>query len=293
MLYFIVGPTGSSKTSISTKLSDMLNDAPIVNGDAFQIYQEMNIGTAKIEEDSPYFKRHYLINIKRPDENYSIMEYQKDFRKMVDELKKNYQDIIICGGSGLYIRSAIYDYKFEEKMNDVDMSDTDNLSNEELYELLKELDVKSSNDIHPNNRKRVLRAIEIARTNSLNKSENESLQKHEYIYPKEEIKIFFINPNREELYENINRRVDKMIQDGLVDEVKYLLNKYHLSQTASQAIGYKEIISYLNDEMDLESVIELIKKRSRNYAKRQITFFKHQFETIEVNKASDILNYFR
>lgn len=288
MLYIIVGPTGSHKTSIACQLSDMLENAPIISVDAFQIYKDMNIGTAKISKDSPYYKRHYLIDICSPSESYSVKEYQSDFRNTYSNLSQNHKDVIVCGGTGLYLRAALYDYVFP---NEIEQGDTnfDSLSNEELYEKLKEIDSHSALTIHPNNRKRVIRALSIALKQDKTKSENISLQEHQYIYPKENIKIFFINPSRDELYQCINDRVDKMFDSGLIDEVKELLDKYQLSQTASQAIGYKEIIAYLNNEILLDTAIELIKKRSRNYAKRQVTFFKHQFDTIEINESSQIL----
>ena len=273
MIYIITGPTGSGKTSVAITLSEYFN-CPIVNADAFQIYDEMNIGTAKISKDDPSYKKHYLLDIKKPNESYSVKEYQSDFRRTVDELSKKYDNIIVCGGTGLYIRASIYDYVFKEE-EEPDTSDLEKMSNEELYELLKKYDPASCEKIHRNNRKRVIRAISIARSSDKNKSELERLQDHKLIY---DVRILMLNPNREQLYENINQRVDEMFEKGLVEEVKYLLNKYELSQTAKAAIGYKEVIEYLNGEMNLEVCKELIKKRTRNYAKRQVTFFKNQFQ---------------
>lgn len=273
MIYVICGPTGSGKTSTANKLADIKN-APIVNADAFQVYQEMNIGTAKINKDDPHYKNHYLLDIIPPNETFSVMEYQKIFRETIDNLSKQYQDIIVCGGTGLYIRASLYDYVFDEQVKD-DTSDLEKLSNEELYQMLIKLDEDATKTIHINNRKRVIRAISIARTNKQNKSSAINAQKHELIYPN--VRILMLNPPREELYQNINARVDKMFQDGLVDEVKYLLNKYDLSLTAKAAIGYKEVIDYLNGQISLSDCVELIKKRTRNYAKRQVTFFKNQF----------------
>ena len=283
MIYVICGPTGSGKTETAIKLADYLN-APIINADAFQIYKDMNIGTAKIDKSNPNYEKHYLLDIKNPSEDFSVMEYQKLFRKTVDELSKQYHDIVVCGGTGLYIRASIYDYTFEEKEPD-DASDLEKMDNDELYSLLKKLDSKACESIHQNNRKRVIRAISIARTSSQNKSENISSQKHEPIYP---ARFLMLSPNREQLYENINARVDKMVQLGLVDEVKELLKKYRLSRTAQAAIGYKEVIDYLEQKMTLDECIELIKKRTRNYAKRQVTFFKNQFP-VEIYDSNDAL----
>ena len=287
MLIVIVGPTGSGKTSLATKLADFYN-APIINADAFQIYKDMDIGTAKIARSDKYYQKHYLLDIVKPSQTYSVKGYQEDFRKTYLELKKQYQTIIVCGGTGLYIKAALYDYKFEEEV-EADVSDLEELRNEELYELLKKLDIKATETIHMNNRKRVIRAIQIARTHDINKSESINQQEHKLFFENEEVKFYFLNPNREELYTNINTRVDQMMENGLVNEVKKLLNKYELSLTAKAAIGYKEVIDYLDNKYSLEECVELIKKRSRNYAKRQVTFFKHQLPCLEFNDKESLL----
>ena len=287
MLYIIVGPTCSGKTSAACLLSDYLNEAKIINLDAFQIYKDMDIGTAKLSKDDKYYKRHLLLDIKSPEETYSIKEFQETFRKVLED-NKNEENLVAVGGSGLYLAAGLYDYHFDEE-DEPDTSDLDTLDNEKLYDILTKLDPKAAEGIHPNNRKRVIRAIVIARSGNKLKSENAMEIKHTPYIDKSTYKIFFINPNRDELYERINKRVDQMIEEGLIEEVKGLLKKYKLSLTSSQAIGYKEIISYLNGEMSKEDAVELIKKRTRNYAKRQVTFFKHQFDTIEVKDYKEIL----
>ena len=289
MLYIIVGPTGSGKTDIALKLAGFYH-APIINADAFQIYQEMNIGTAKIDKNSDDYKKHYLLDIVKPDQSYSVKQYQDDFRRTYLELKKEYKDIIVCGGTGLYIKAALYDYAFEDE-DEVDVSDLENMSNEQLANLLKELDPKALDTIHVNNRKRVIRAMQIARTHDLNKTESIDKQEHKLIFD-EEVKFLFLNPNREALYEGINRRVDVMFEKGLLDEVKGILKKYQLSNTAKAAIGYKEVIEYLEGECTLEECKELIKKRTRNYAKRQVTFFKHQLPCKEYASKEELLKEF-
>ncbi len=285
MIYVICGPTGSGKTEIAIKFSDYFR-APIINADAFQIYQDMNIGTAKISKDDSYHQKHYLLDIKKPSENFSVMEYQKLFRECLDRLLKDNENIIVCGGTGLYIKAALYDYVFNEE-EPVDNSDLDELSNEELYKMLVELDEESTKSIHPNNRKRIIRAISIARNQKFTKSENISSQEHKMLYSN--VKFLFLNPDRTKLYENINKRVDVMLENGLVDEVKGLLKKYELSVTARAAIGYKEVIDYLDGQYSLEDCSELIKKRSRNYAKRQVTFFKNQFPVETYNSKEELL----
>ena len=274
MIFVIFGPTGSGKTDVAISLAKRFN-APIVNADAFQIYKDMNIGTNKINKDDEMYKSHYLIDIKTPEELYSVKEYQDDFRKVVNELEKKYHNIIVCGGTGLYIRAALYDYKFLEE--ETSSSDYSSYTNEELYEKLTSLDKEAALKIHPNNRKRVIRALDLISSSGVKKSDILAAQEHKLIY--DNVEFFFLNPPRESLYENINKRVDKMIALGLEEEVKSLKEKYHLSTTAYQAIGYKEILEYLDGKYTLLEAIELIKKRTRNYAKRQVTFFKNQFNS--------------
>lgn len=284
MIYIIVGPTGSGKTKTAIELADYFH-APIVNADAFQIYQDMNVGTAKISKDDPHYKDHYLLDIKKPSESYSVKEYQTDFRKTVDTLQKSYKDIIVCGGTGLYIRASIYDYLFLDE-GEINTDEFEKYSNDELWEMLLKNDKEATLNLHKNNRKRVIRALALA-SSGTNKSEVIAKQEHKLIY--NDVVIYMLSPNREQLYENINKRVDEMFANGLVDEVKGLLKKYDLSQTASQAIGYKEVISYLNNEISLEDCIELVKKRTRNYAKRQVTFFKNQFDLKTFENAEDLI----
>ena len=286
MLIVLVGPTGSGKTSLAIALADFYH-APIINADAFQIYEGMNIGTAKIEKDSKDYQNHYLLDIVKPDQVYSVKQYQEDFRNIYSKLKKQYSTIIVCGGTGLYIKAALYDYAFEDE-EEADVSDLDCMSNEELYDLLKSLDEKALETIHINNRKRVIRAIQIARTHQMNKSESIDSQEHKLIV-NDEVRFYFINPNREELYERINQRVDNMFDNGLVNEVKGLLKDYQLSLTAKAAIGYKEVIEYLDNSYSLDECKELIKKRTRNYAKRQVTFFKHQLPCKEYPSIEEVL----
>ena len=273
MIYVIMGPTCSGKTEVANYLIDKLN-CDAINFDAFQIYQDMNIGTAKISKQDPHYSRYHLLDIKKPNETFSVMEYQELCRKTIDELSKKYKDVILVGGTGLYVRAALYDYVFE-KEEEADNSDLENKTNEELWNLLHELDVEESKKIHQNNRKRLIRAISLIRSRGTNKTELLSKQEHKPIY--KDVRFIFISPYRENLYENINKRVELMFEEGLIDEVKNLIDKYQLSLTATQGIGYKEVIQYLNKELTLEECIALIQKRTRNYAKRQVTFFKNQF----------------
>lgn len=286
MIYAIVGPTGSGKTEISKTIAHRF-DLPIINADAFQIYQEMDIGTAKISKDDEDYGRHYLIDIVKPNETYSVKQYQEDCLKVLETLRKSGKDILISGGTGLYIRAALYDYTFPEQ-EDVDVSKYDKCANDELVDLLKKVDPEALKTIHPNNRKRIIRALAISES-GVSKSENIASQEHKLRF--DDVEFLFLNPNRDELYQLINKRVDKMFAFGLVDEVKTLVSEYQLSLTAYQAIGYKEVIGYLNNEYSLEECKEIIKQRSRNYAKRQVTYFKHQLPCIEFDSKDKLIEY--
>ena len=284
MIYAIVGPTASGKTDLAIKIAKCF-DAPIINADAFQIYKDMNIGTGKISNKSSDYKKHYLLDIRTPDQTYSVKDYQDDFRTALNQLMKIYDNVIICGGTGLYLKAGLFDFEFPDE-EQPDVSDLEKLDNETLYKMLQEVDPKACETIHMNNRKRVIRAISIARTHDQNKSEMINSQEHKMIY--DDVKIYMLNPDRERLYARINARVDKMFENGLVDEVKYLLKTYKLSTTATAAIGYKEVIQYLDGNISLEEAKEMVKQRSRNYAKRQVTYFKHQLPVIMKETAEEI-----
>lgn len=289
MTYVILGPTGIGKTSLAVDIATVF-DCPIISCDAFQIYKDMDIGTGKIMPNEKGYERHYLINKITPEESYSVKEYQEDFREVYEKLLKENKNIVVVGGTGLYIKAALYDYIFETYEDDI--TDLEKLDNNSLYEMLKKLDPESTKNIHENNRKRVIHAISVARSCDKTKSESIEKQEHKLLY--DNIRFIFVNPEREKVYEKINNRVDKMFENGLVDEVKNLLAKYNLSVTAREAIGYKEVISHLENQISWGACIDLVKQRSRNYAKRQVTFFKHQFvceEYDSIEKAKEaILN---
>lgn len=274
MIYVIMGPTCSGKTEVANRLIDKLN-CEAINFDAFQIYKDMDIGTSKLEKSDPHYSRYKLLDIISPSESFSVMEYQFLAREAINESLKKHKDVVMVGGTGLYVRAALYDYKFL-KEEEIDNSDLEKLTNEELFDLLTKLDIEATKKIHVNNRKRLIRAISMVRNSGVKKSELIASQEHKLIY--DNVRFLFLSPDREKLYENINSRVLEMIDKGLVNEVKSLLNKYQLSITASQGIGYKEIIDFLHEKISLEEAIELIQKRTRNYAKRQVTFFKNQFD---------------
>ena len=256
MIICVVGPTGVGKTKLSVMLAKKYNGV-VVNADACQIFRELNIGTAKIKEEEKENVEHLLFDIKSPKEDYSVSDYQTDLRNVLEKYKD--RNIILVGGTGLYITAGLYDYNFS-KMNNNDYS---KYSNEELYKMCQE--INSDIDIHPNNRRRL--------ENFLNREEKET-KTPKLLY--DDVQFVGLTTDRNILYERINDRVDEMIKEGLVEEVKSLLDKYGNTRILGSAIGYKEIIKYLNNENTLEDAIEEIKKNSRHYAKRQYTWFNNK-----------------
>ncbi len=273
---------GKSETAL--EVAKVFN-AEVVNGDAFQCYKEMDIGVAKPPKEYFSIVPHHLFSFVDIDRDYSIANYQKDLRKTVDEILSRGKNVVIVGGSGLYIRSALYDYVFSQDP-DVDMSKYEKMNNEELHKELENIDPEQAKIIHKNNRKRVLRAIEIYLGQGRTKTDLIESQEHKLVY---DAKFFVRNMDRKVLYSLIDKRVDKMIEQGLLSEVKTIFEKYGEGCKALQAIGYKELIPVLKDEYSLDVGIELVKKNSRNYAKRQVTYIKHQLPVVFYENTRDLL----
>ena len=287
MIYVVMGPTASGKTSAANSLMDLLN-CPAINFDAFQIYQKMDIGTSKLEKSDPHYSHYHLLDFVSPKVSYSVKDYQDVCRKELDKLLKENKDIVMVGGTGLYLRATLFDYSFNEE-DEIDTSYLEEFTNEELHERLEKLDYEESKKIHTNNRKRLIRAISMIENSGQSKTELLSKQKHELIY--KDVKFLYLCPPREELYKKIDERVDQMVEQGLFEEVKTLYENDELSLTAKQGIGYKEVIDYLEGRIDCNSCVSLIKQRTRNYAKRQVTFFSHQFESIRFESKEQLINY--
>ena len=267
----IVGPTGVGKTKCSIELAKSI-DAEIINGDSVAIYKGLDIGSAKPTKEEQDNIPHHLIDIKEVDEDYTVFEYQKDCREKIKEIKSRNKRVIIVGGTGLYMKAALYNYQFTEGTTYKDYKE---YSNEELLAKIK----KQYTGVLPelNNRKRLVRL--------LNKLENKEIitnKKDECLYP---LKVIGLTTNRDTLYERINKRVDCMIENGLLKEIESMKEKYNNSRILNSGIGYKEFYDYLFHDKNLADVIEEIKKDSRHFAKRQYTFFNHQFNThwIEVD----------
>ena len=272
------------KTDTALAVAKAFN-CEIINGDAFQCYKEMEIGVAKPPKEYFDVVPHHLFSFVDVNHEYSIAEYQENLRNKIGEILSLGKNVVIVGGSGLYIRSALYDYEFS-KQSEIDMSKYQKMTNAELHDALEEIDPKEAEKIHMNNRKRVLRAIEIYLTQGKTKTEVIESQDHKLIY---DAKFYVRNMDREVLYDLINKRVDKMMELGLFEEVKNLVKKYGKNCKSLQAIGYKELIPVLDGEYSLEEGVELIKKNSRNYAKRQVTYIKHQFPVNFYENTEDLM----
>ena len=272
----IVGPTGVGKTKLSIELAKRL-DGEIINGDSVSIYKRLNIGSAKPTIEEMDGIKHHLIDIKDVDEEYTVYDYQKDSRKVIDEINNRGKRVIIVGGTGLYIKACLYNYKFskEEEFNAYD-----ELSNEEIYKRIKEYD--KDIDVHINNRQRLVRLL-----NKINNNSSFTNNKDELLYP---VKVIGLTSDRDIIYNRINNRVDDMIKNGLLDEINSLKDEYHNSRVLNSAIGYKEFYDYLFNNLDIDSVIEKIKKDSRRFAKRQYTFFNNQFDVEWFNVDFDNFN---
>lgn len=275
MIVAIVGPTGVGKTKMSIELAKEL-DAIIINCDAVQVYKELNIGSAKATIEEREGLPHYLLDIKSINEEYTVKDYQDDLRKLLN--KYSDRNIIIVGGTGLYLCAGLMDYRFEEES---DNNSYDSFSNEELYKLALEKD--PGMDIHQNNRVRLIRF--------LNKKLSEKVEP-KLLYP--DVHFIGLTTKRDNLYNIINNRVDKMITNGLLEETKDLYEKYPDSRVLNSAIGYKELIDYLDGKITKEEAVDAIKQNSRHYAKRQYTWFNNKMNVtwfdVNYNNFNETIN---
>lgn len=283
MILVLTGATGTGKSKIAASLAKKINGV-VINADAFQVYRELHIATAMPSEEVRLSVPHYLFDFVPLDSAYSVYEYQEDLRALIAELTLQGKNIIIAGGTGLYIRAGLYDYEFPEEAM-VDLSPYQSLTNEELHARLMEMDGEAAKAIHPNNRQRVLRTIAMILGTGKTKTEILSSQKHLPLY---DAKFFVLESDRAPLYERVNARVDEMFEAGLVEENRRLMEKYGRTPRAFRAIGVKELFPYFDGIKSLEECKEEIKKNTRNYIKRQETFFRHQFTLIPVKSEEDI-----
>lgn len=264
----ITGPTAVGKTKLSIELAKRYN-GEIINADTVQVYKGLDIGSAKVTEEEKEDIPHHLFDIKEVDEEYTIYHYQKDCRKLIKEVQGRGKTPILVGGTGLYIKAALYDYKLTEEK---ETNTYDNLTDEELYNKLLEVDKDIV--IDKNNRRRLIRALNYYKEN--NKSINTNTT-NKLLYDA----IFIgLTTDRRILYDKINNRVDIMIKEGLLNEVKVFYDKNIRTKPLLNAIGYREIYSYFDGNISLEEAIDKIKQNSRHYAKRQYTFFNHQLPVV-------------
>ena len=276
-LIVVGGPTASGKTALAIELAKAL-DGEIVSADSMQIYKYMDIGTAKPTADELKECPHHLIGFREPDCDFSVADYTELAHKTIADITARGKVAIMCGGTGLYINSVVNDVDFGEYENDYELRKSlDELAKKDgagvLLDMLAEFDPVSAKRLHPNNVKRIIRAIEFYKVSGVPISEHQERTKlKESRY---DATMFLINHNREVLYDRINRRVDIMISDGLVDEVRSIMNMgYSRDLNSMQGIGYKEMIAYLEGEISLADTIDMIKQNSRRYAKRQLTWFR-------------------
>ena len=289
----IVGPTASGKTALSIELAKRIN-GEIISSDSMQIYKDMDIGTAKVTKEEAQGIKHYLIDIIFPEERYTVSDFKKDAEAAIKEILEKGKVPIVVGGTGLYVDSLIYGIEYQE-MN-FDESYREELmkiaeTEEGLIKLWDEanlIDPQAMLKISKNDKKRIIRVLEIYKATGKTKTEQEILSRQKGV--KYDYKVFCVNMDREKLYERINKRVDIMIDAGLENEVRNLLEKYSKFPTAMQGLGYKEVVEYFDGKITRDEMIEKIKQESRRYAKRQLTWFRKNKETIWIDSMQDMKN---
>lgn len=285
-LIILAGPTASGKTAVSIDLAKRIG-GEIISADSMQIYRGMDIGTAKITADEMQGVKHYLINVSDPKEDFNIVKFQNMVKCSIEEIKKNGHIPILVGGTGFYIQSIIYDIKFDKEddngsIRKVLEEEYDKMGADFMYEKLKKIDSISAENIHKNNKKRIIRAIEYFLINNTLISEHNELQRKKT--SPYDFRFFVLNPKRDILYDRINKRVDKMVEKGLVDEVKSLIESgLSIDNISMQGIGYKEIVEYLEGNIPLDKAVENIKQNTRHMAKRQVTWFKRERDVIYID----------
>lgn len=285
----IVGPTASGKTGLAIELAKKI-DAEIISADSMQIYKGLDVGTAKVTKEEAQGIPHHLIDICNIDDNFSVAEFKQMCYDKIEEIRSRGKNVIIAGGTGLYINAVVYNMNFNEEVVDLEYrNELENIAKEKgnnyLHSMLEKIDPITANKIHKNNVKRVIRAIEMAKNVKLKSihmlEEEERIQKENGEY---EFVIFCINQEREYLYNRINLRVDLMLKDGILDEAKKIYDmKLPNNNTCMQAIGYKEFFPYFEGKITLDEAIDTLKKETRHYAKRQMTWFNNKLECIKLD----------
>ena len=285
----ICGPTASGKTALSIELAKKIN-GEIISADSMQIYKDMDIGTAKPDENEKEGIKHYLLDFVEPDKRYSVAEFKIDATKAIEEILQKGKTPIVVGGTGLYVDTLIYGIEYNDIKIDEDyrvelekIIETQGL--DVLYKKAQEIDSKAMEKISPNDKKRIMRVLEIYKATGKTKTEQEEESRKNGV--KYDYKVFALNMDREILYNRINLRVDKMIENGLVEEVENLKKKYNQFPTSMQGLGYKEVVEYLENKVTKEEMIEKIKRETRRYAKRQLTWFRKNKDTVWIDSTKE------
>lgn len=286
-LIILTGPTAAGKTRLSIALAKAIN-GEIISADSMQVYKHMDIGSAKIRQEEMQGVKHYLVDILEPTEEFNIVLFQRHAKQAIAEIYEKGKIPIIVGGTGFYIQSVLYDIDFRQSNEDAGLrAELEKTAQEKgagyLHDILKECDPQAAGEIHANNVKRVIRAIEFFRQTGQKISEHNAAEHaKQSAY---DSYYFVLTDKREKLYENIEKRVDMMIQEGLVDEVRHLVEMgCKRDSTAMQGLGYKEIISYLMGETTLAEAVAIIKRDTRHFAKRQLTWFRRERDVIWIEK---------
>lgn len=287
----IVGPTASGKTALSIELAKKYN-GEIINGDSMQVYRGLDIGTAKITVEEMEGVPHHLLSFKEPTEAFSVADYQKMVRSKIAEIRARGRLPIIVGGSGLYVQAVLYDFQFtEEQVDEVARKayydELEKLGPEAMHAKLKKLDPQTAESIHPNNTRRVIRALEMIELSGVSKA-SEAQNRGEIPLYNHVILGLGQNMSREELYDRINRRVDVMMDKGLLEEVKGLWQQNIRGVQSIQAIGYKELYDYLDGKCSLNVALDSLKQNSRRYAKRQLTYFRNKMDIYFISNGEQI-----
>lgn len=277
----IVGPTASGKTALSIELAKKYN-GEIINGDSMQVYKGLDIGTAKITEEEMEGVPHHLLSFLEPTESFSVADYQKLVRAKIADIQARHKLPIIVGGSGLYVQAVLFDFQFtDEKVDEAARQayydELAKLGPEAMHDKLNQLDPQTAEAIHPNNTRRVIRALEMLELNGVSKAA-EAQNRGEVPLYNHLILGLGQNMSRDVLYDRINRRVDLMMENGLLEEVRGLWQQNIRGVQSIQAIGYKELYDYLDGKCSLEGALDSLKQNSRRYAKRQLTYFRNKMD---------------
>ncbi|MFC4023070.1 tRNA (adenosine(37)-N6)-dimethylallyltransferase MiaA [Oceanobacillus longus] len=287
----IMGPTAVGKTKLSIELAKRFN-GEIISGDSMQVYKGLDIGTAKVKRSEMLGIAHHMLDIREPEEEFSVADFKENVQKYINDITSRDKLPIIVGGSGLYIQAALYNYNFSEiKRDDAITKKMEKTIVSEgimpLYNRLVEIDPVQAEKIHPNNHRRVIRALEIYESTGMTMTAYQESQTMESPY---EPILLGLDMERELLYRRINERVDLMVNEGLLDEVRGLYEKGYENCQSMKAIGYKEFIPYFKEEQSLEETIDLLKRNSRRYAKRQLTWFRNKMDITWYNMSPALID---